>query len=478
MNSPIATQAPFEDLVNADGDDQNGAATTTPTSPDSAISDDSRSAPVPIKVPPLGANPTSAAPTPSTPAAGAPGSSTTATPSPAPTPGTTTPGATTPGAADTADPTPSNEADSAAGTGESSDDTDSQASDEDKPETPELPPEAANALNGLAGLGPQLASPLINAATGVPAAALQGAGSLVPALTAAVLPQLAAMLSQLGTTAPPGAPAGRIGSGADTLAGPLGALAGEGAASDQARATNEALARQVAALRDVEQQLADILGLSSARTEADRAKIQGIIDDVETALTSAGVQGDTPEAQAAVLAALRQALDEAGDVVSSAARDKLTDAQFVRDLIANYLSAAGSAESLHAGVAGSGAGAAAVSAAHDALGTPYVWGGGGALGPTKGGFDCSGLTQYAVARATGGRVVLPRTTYDQINVGAQVPLTALAPGDLVFSNFSAPGVPEHVAIYVGNGQVIEAPQPGQTVQVSALPSGAQARRVF
>lgn len=123
-------------------------------------------------------------------------------------------------------------------------------------------------------------------------------------------------------------------------------------------------------------------------------------------------------------------------------------------------------------------GAKAVTAARRYLGTPYVWGGGGVDGPTDGGFDCSGLAQYAVARATGGRLILPRTTYDQIGCGHDVDLKSLRQGDLVFSNFSAPGVPEHVAIYVGRGRVIEAPRRGMPVRINELPSEAEARRVL
>ncbi|MDA3641948.1 MULTISPECIES: C40 family peptidase [Mycobacterium] len=413
---------------------------------------------VPLRVPPLpgGLTPNSTA-TPATPPSGA-----TASP-PAPNSTASQPAtkpATPPDGSGKTDPTTKPDPSSTAERSESA-----------APGHPNAPD-----LSSLAALGPQLAAPLLATALGVPAAALQGAGQLIPGLLGAILPQLAALASQLGTTAPPGTPTSRFGTGPDSLTGPLSGLAGNGQASDQARATTDAMARRAAALRDVEHRLGEVLGLSSAKTDADRAKMQAIIDDVETALMSAAVQGDTPEAQAAVLAAMRHALDQAGNVVSSAARDKLTDAQFVRDLIAQYLSAGGDIN--QSGFTGSGAGADAVAAARSALGLPYVWGGGGALGPTNGGFDCSGLTQYAIARATGGRVMLPRTTYDQIRCGTAVPLGALQPGDLVFSNFSAPGVPEHVQLYIGGGQVIEAPQQGQPVQISPLPSGAQARRVL
>lgn len=124
-------------------------------------------------------------------------------------------------------------------------------------------------------------------------------------------------------------------------------------------------------------------------------------------------------------------------------------------------------------------GSHAVRAASDWLGTPYVWGGGGAGGPSGGGFDCSGLTQYAIAQASGGEVVLPRTTYEQIYSGVRVHPDDVRPGDLVFpaGSFSARG-PEHVQLAAGNGMVIEAPYTGSTVKWSRMPSEAVVVRVL
>jgi peptidoglycan DL-endopeptidase CwlO len=121
----------------------------------------------------------------------------------------------------------------------------------------------------------------------------------------------------------------------------------------------------------------------------------------------------------------------------------------------------------------------AVSAASAWVGTPYVWGGGGAGGPSDGGFDCSGLTQYAIAHASDGRVMLPRTTYQQIYSGERVPMADVRPGDLVFpaSSFSERG-PEHVQLAAGNGMVIEAPHSGATVTVSRMPRQAVVVRVL
>ncbi len=459
------TQPPDAPIATAQDPAADPASPTTVTTPRSPGSQ----GPVPLKTPPLPGAPAGTGPA-------APSSTT---------PGTTanTPGQTTNGTGTVpASPNPNGQP-GATTDGKLKDHSTTHHGDHDHDDdsatSPDAPPATPDALNGLANLGPQIAGPLLGAATALPAAALQGAGSLIPALASAVLPQLAALANQLGTGAPPAGLDPHLNpGGADALAGPMGSMLGEGDAADRARAKNEALARQASALHDVEHKLGDVLGLSTARTEGDRAKIHSIIGDVETALTSAGAQGDTPEAQAAVLSATRKALNDAGDVVSAAAKAKLTDAQFVRSLIHNYLAAAGPTDTLHAGALGSAAGANAARIAHDALGMKYVWGGGGPLGPTGGGFDCSGLTQWAIARASGGRVILPRTTYQQIRAGTAVPLNALAPGDLVFSNWSSSGVPEHVAIYIGNGHVIEAPTFGVPVHISNVPSGAQARRVL
>ncbi|MGW0768518.1 NlpC/P60 family protein [Streptomyces sp. NPDC002676] len=100
--------------------------------------------------------------------------------------------------------------------------------------------------------------------------------------------------------------------------------------------------------------------------------------------------------------------------------------------------------------------AAAVAYAYGKLGSPYVW---GATGPNA--FDCSGLVQAAY-RSAG--VSLPRTTYAQINAGRRVSRSQLQPGDLVFfySGIS------HVGIYVGDGQMIHAPNPSAPVRLAPV----------
>ncbi|MFD5481036.1 C40 family peptidase [Streptomyces hawaiiensis] len=90
------------------------------------------------------------------------------------------------------------------------------------------------------------------------------------------------------------------------------------------------------------------------------------------------------------------------------------------------------------------------------VGKPYVW---GAVGP--GSYDCSGLTQ-AAWKAAG--VTLPRTTYDQVNAGATVPLSQAQPGDLVFFYDDV----THVGVYIGNGMMIHAPKPGTYVREESI----------
>jgi len=105
-------------------------------------------------------------------------------------------------------------------------------------------------------------------------------------------------------------------------------------------------------------------------------------------------------------------------------------------------------------------------AAESRIGLPYVW---GAAGPRS--FDCSGLVQWSLAQAG---VVMPRVAVDQARTGPMVPAAQLQPGDLLFyhTDPTAPTYISHVAIYLGNNMMLQAPRPGLDVQVVPLDTGA------
>jgi cell wall-associated NlpC family hydrolase len=87
------------------------------------------------------------------------------------------------------------------------------------------------------------------------------------------------------------------------------------------------------------------------------------------------------------------------------------------------------------------------------IGEPYLWGG---SGPES--WDCSGLTQAAFASVG---ISIPRVSSDQHNIGQRVPISDLNPGDLV-------GWDGHVALYSGDGNIIESPRPGEYVRERPL----------
>lgn len=124
---------------------------------------------------------------------------------------------------------------------------------------------------------------------------------------------------------------------------------------------------------------------------------------------------------------------------------------------------------------------AVIARALSKIGLPYAWGGGNASGPTRGirdggvadrygdynkiGFDCSGLMIYAFA----GVMSLPHYSGYQYTSGRQVPLSQMRRGDMLF--YGGPGGIHHVALYLGGGQMVEAPQSGLRVRVAPVRYG-------
>ncbi|MCV7215311.1 NlpC/P60 family peptidoglycan endopeptidase RipA [Mycobacterium crocinum] len=104
------------------------------------------------------------------------------------------------------------------------------------------------------------------------------------------------------------------------------------------------------------------------------------------------------------------------------------------------------------------------------MGVPYSWGGGTATGPSNGidsgagtvGFDCSGLILYAFA---GVGIKLPHYSGSQYNMGRKIPSSQMRRGDVIFYG---PGGSQHVTLYLGQGQMLEAPYTGSSVKISPV----------
>jgi cell wall-associated NlpC family hydrolase len=107
------------------------------------------------------------------------------------------------------------------------------------------------------------------------------------------------------------------------------------------------------------------------------------------------------------------------------------------------------------------------------MGVPYSWGGGSLTGPAKGidsgantvGFDCSGLMRYAFA---GVGVLIPRFSGDQYNAGRHIPPSQARRGDLILYG---PGGGQHVAMFLGQGKMLEASGSAGKVTVSPVRTG-------
>ena len=137
------------------------------------------------------------------------------------------------------------------------------------------------------------------------------------------------------------------------------------------------------------------------------------------------------------------------------------------------LDGTGTVSSAFASSGGTASEAAVVAEAQKYIGVPYLWGG---TDPTKG-LDCSGFTQLVFGNLG---IDLPRVSSQQATAGRAVASLADArPGDLVFFDYSSSraGI-DHVGIYVGNGKMIAAPQPGEVVKVQDVGTPTVIRRVL
>ena len=179
-----------------------------------------------------------------------------------------------------------------------------------------------------------------------------------------------------------------------------------------------------------------------------------------------------PSANAIVISAPHARLDTLIAKMTTAAPATASVTALVTQVIVGGVSVTTSAAGDGGTIGAGGPGLTAVelakflAAAKSRLGMPYVWGG---AGPTT--FDCSGLVQWSMTQAG---VVMPRVAADQARTGPLVPLSKLEPGDLLFyhTDPTAPSYISHVAIYIGNGLMLQAPEPGMDVQIVPADFGA------
>jgi cell wall-associated NlpC family hydrolase len=269
--------------------------------------------------------------------------------------------------------------------------------------------------------------------------------------------------------------------------------------TEQVNEARETLAQQQAAVRSADQAVAEARSQLDAldgrirqvaraaftsgdgMPELDLLMTSGSAEEFVSQLATldaiAGHTSDVLGEVAASAAAAEQAHADAGAAQTAAQRtlDDVTARQArleadIADYQAQYdaLSAPQQQEvvAAHAGqsvaaapaAAATGAAQAAVDTALAQVGDPYVWGAGG---PDA--FDCSGLTQYAYAAAG---TSLPHSSRMQATMGSAVSRSELQPGDLIF--YYSPV--SHVAMYIGNGQMVHASTSGQPVKVVSVDS--------
>ncbi len=182
-----------------------------------------------------------------------------------------------------------------------------------------------------------------------------------------------------------------------------------------------------------------------------------LLSDYDTELEALAIRQEATDARADEIAELTEQLSTEKETVD----EKLAEAkELLADLEAEererVLSSRGSTARVPASVPASGRAAAAVQYAMAQVGDAYVY---GAMGENA--FDCSGLTMRAWAQAG---VSLPHSSSAQFSSGPRIAASDLQPGDLVF--YYSPI--SHVGMYIGNGMIVDAANPGTGVRVAGL----------
>jgi peptidoglycan DL-endopeptidase RipA len=285
------------------------------------------------------------------------------------------------------------------------------------------------------------------------------------------------------------------------LNGSLGVLAQAGDPADlvgRAQLTQAVAADQLAAIDAVQRARIAMVNADSLARAARQAAQDGQRRALDAKRTADAAVASAGAAMVHGVAALRKADAERADIShqldvltsnDAALRGQRQRYLAYRDQQAAAQRAKAAAAAARVSAAGptlrpSSAGAArsVIDRALSKVGVSYAWGGGDASGATQGirdggeadsfgdynkvGFDCSGLMMYAFGAVGIG---LPHYSGYQYDQGAKVPISQIRPGDLLF--WANDGAVHHVALYIGDGQMVEAPYSGGAVRIAPVRYG-------
>ncbi|MGV0433205.1 DIP1281 family NlpC/P60 protein [Corynebacterium sp. 20_84] len=249
---------------------------------------------------------------------------------------------------------------------------------------------------------------------------------------------------------------------ANTEAEPADAGTGDAGSSDALSSSgSSAPSLEEFANPDTVQAALDAFAKAVGETQADHASFEDPYDSEDGESGASGIAA--PSSSESADASVAETDEEEGTNVADVLPD-VDDAEEVSNKLRGDEAASdGSREQQIEAV---------IARAESQIGTPYVWGGGDANGATMGldgqgyngqaGYDCSGLVLYAFS---GAGISLPHYTGYQYQRGTQIPVDEAERGDLLFWGN---GGNQHVAIYLGDGMMLEAPQTGMNVQKTAV----------
>jgi len=230
---------------------------------------------------------------------------------------------------------------------------------------------------------------------------------------------------------------------------------------------------KVKALQTEQEAKQETLVATKSQLESDKAKIESLKSDAEKSASDLQQTLEANKDKLAQLAASEDAAKAAAATAAVAATPSASSTSTASSSAASSSAASSSANTSTTSASSSASasqapasntssvsvsGGSIASNAAKYIGVPYVYG-----GTSPSGFDCSGLIYYAAKEAG---INLPRTSQAQSTLGSYVSVSDLQAGDLVF--WGGVGSAYHVGIYVGGGQYLHAPAPGQSVTIQSM----------